>query len=1355
MPGEPLSLKELFLAALAVPPADRTDWLQRACGPDVALRQRLEQMLRAHDTPQSLLDRLAPAAEPGHAATADVAGPTSEQPGTLIGPYKLLQQIGEGGMGTVYMAEQSQPVQRKVALKIIKPGMDSRQVIARFEAERQALALMDHPNIAKVLDAGTTQDGRPFFVMELVKGAPITKYSDDRRLTTRERLELFLPVCQAIQHAHQKGIIHRDIKPSNVLVCIYDGKPMSKVIDFGVAKATGPKLTERTLYTEFGAIVGTFEYMSPEQAQLDQLDIDTRSDIYSLGVLLYELLTGTTPLERKRLKEVALLELLRLVREEEAPRPSTRLSTAEALPSIAANRGTEPKKLTGLVRGELDWIAMKALEKDRNRRYETANAFAADVQRYLHDEPVAACPPSFGYRFRKFARRNKVALAIAAATALAGVLALLGLFVSYAQIAAARHQADDNADHERAARGVADQAQKAAEQKAEESLQRLVRMTVAQGVRLMDEGNLLGSLPWFAEALRLDQGDPAREEIHRIRLAAVLRQCPRLVQVWAETDLAEFSPDSQRVVTANRNGTAARIWDAASGQPLSPPLRLDEGVADVIFRGQRCHAVTIKGTAARVWDVVSGEPMTPPLKHDSRVKMASFSPDGSRVATWCADDTVRVWEGPSCRLTTRPLRLERLADGVKQNMAPNAHSLRPWFTPDSHRLLLLTDKQVQVWDVAEGRLITTLDRGFFFSAAWSADGRRIATGSGFGPLLHLWDVTNGGRNMAVIRTDEDRDKAAAARPYGSGSPNGMCFSSDGRHLVSASNYGTAQVWDTATWKPRAPPLKHESRVNGAWFSPDGRDVLTASHDRTACIWAAATGERLTPPLLHCGPVEGAAFSPDGHLVLTWAVAPGGAGVVRLWDRAPAETVPPHKDSLPGLDWRRMEVEVVNYADGITVARLKGQPLRVWDWVTGKPLSAPLKPTDRVFYAEFSRDRSRLMTLSPGIIAQVWDPTTGQPVGPPHQGPHSYPHLSPDGRRMVSMGRENTTQVWDVVTGAPLGPPLKSACDTQFGQDTVFSPDGRWVLIREDATVRVWDGRAPQGIFLLPQHNEAVENAFFSSDSQRLLTCSHDGSVYVWDVATGRHHCPPLRHDRGLLGAAFSTDGRLVATLNQDALIRAWDVATGEPVTPRLPTMEYHSHFVRGHVVFSPGGDHLIGRMGDGRDRQLDLAPDRRPVRELIALAEVLSGHRIDPVSGLVPLEAESFQRAWTDLRARYPQSFASSRQAALAWHSAQAAACLGHKEWATAIGHLEHLIGAEPKQRRHYHNRGLARAELKQWDRAIADYSRAIELGLGGDEYQIRASRGDAYAVQGQWDKAAGDYAYAVQSSRDGGVLGL
>jgi eukaryotic-like serine/threonine-protein kinase len=421
-----LPLESIFFDALEkTSVAERTAFLDEACAGDADLRQSVERMLAAQSSVGDFLEQPAIVGD----ATVDYEPVICEEPGTVIGPYKLLQQIGEGGMGVVFMAEQDEPIQRTVALKIIKPGMDTRQVIARFEAERQALALMDHPNIAKVLDAGTTESGRPYFVMELVKGVPITKYCDDKQLPVRTRLELLLPVCQAIQHAHQKGLIHRDIKPSNVLVAEYDDRAVPEVIDFGVAKATAQKLTDRTMFTEFGQVIGTLEYMSPEQAKLNQLDIDTRSDIYSLGVLLYELLTGSTPFERKRLSEAPFDEMLRIIREEEPPKPSTRLSTVEGLPKIAASRDSEPKKLSGLIRGELDWIVMKALDKDRDRRYGTANSLAADIERYLNNETVEACPPSASYRFRKFANRHKLGVAAGVAVAAALLLGVGGTTV--------------------------------------------------------------------------------------------------------------------------------------------------------------------------------------------------------------------------------------------------------------------------------------------------------------------------------------------------------------------------------------------------------------------------------------------------------------------------------------------------------------------------------------------------------------------------------------------------------------------------------------------------------------------------------------------------------------------------------------------------------------------------------------------------------------------------------------------------------------------------------------------------------------------------------------------------------------
>jgi serine/threonine protein kinase len=417
----PESEKSIFLSALdRESRSEREAYLAEACGRDAALRQAVDQLIAAHESAENLLDRTpAPVAmvkeqlDAGYDSAAS-NGLAADRTGEVIGNFKLLEKIGEGGFGQVYVAEQSQPVKRRVALKLIKPGMDSREVIARFEAERQALAMMDHPHIARVFDAGTTSAGQPYFVMELVRGVPITQFCEQRQLTPRQRLELFIDVCQAVQHAHQKGVIHRDLKPSNVLVTLHDGVPVVKVIDFGVAKAISEPLTQSTIYTRFTQMIGTPPYMSPEQAELSGLDVDTRSDIYSLGVMLYELLTGTTPFDQQRLRMVGFDELRRIIRHEDPPRPSTRLSTLAQTATMAAGlQGADLRELTGMLKGDLDWVVMKALEKDRKRRYETAADFARDVRRYLDQEPVIARPPSPWYRFSKFAARNKVAITTA------------------------------------------------------------------------------------------------------------------------------------------------------------------------------------------------------------------------------------------------------------------------------------------------------------------------------------------------------------------------------------------------------------------------------------------------------------------------------------------------------------------------------------------------------------------------------------------------------------------------------------------------------------------------------------------------------------------------------------------------------------------------------------------------------------------------------------------------------------------------------------------------------------------------------------------------------------------------------
>jgi len=556
---------------------------------------------------------------------------TIERAGMRIGRYKLLEQIGEGGFGVVYIAEQIEPVQRQVALKVIKAGMDTKEVIARFEAERQALALMDHSNIARVLDAGATEAGRPYFVMELVRGIPITEFCDLKKLSPTERLELFMKVCQAVQHAHQKGIIHRDIKPSNVLVTLHDGTPAPKVIDFGIAKALGPKLTEKTLFTGFAHLLGTPTYMSPEQAELSGLDIDTRSDIYSLGVLLYELLTGVTPFDKEALAKAALDEVRRMIRETEPPKPSTRLRTlGEKLTEVAKRRHTEPPKLLHLVQGDLDCVVMKCLEKDRRRRYETANGLAMDLHRHLEQEPVVARPPSQSYKLRKFVRRNQRSVVAVSAVALVVFVAAI---VSTWQW----REAQTNNDRLEVALAKNE--------------------LVARAVSLRGGTFTIDGIGTMAIG---DYGDSTlREDLLNLPVWARDKLFERPTgSVRREITSAHFSPDQKWIAVGWLDGT---VWicEVQTGRFGIAPIRHDVPVNAVRFSPDgKILATGSVDKMIRIWDVRTGRQVAGPLKDTNSVVGLRFSENGKYLVSLALSNTLSIWRtGAWQRESTEVLKI--------------------------------------------------------------------------------------------------------------------------------------------------------------------------------------------------------------------------------------------------------------------------------------------------------------------------------------------------------------------------------------------------------------------------------------------------------------------------------------------------------------------------------------------------------------------------------------------------------------------------------------------------------------------------------------------------------------------------
>ncbi len=1166
------SIQSLLLEALEIPDlSERSQFLDQACGADASLRAELEELISAQAAAGQFLPEV-PTTGAGDMARVSAAAAAvrsgflsepslTESPGDRIGRYRLLQKIGEGGCGVVYMAEQQEPVRRMVALKVIKLGMDTHQVVARFEAERQALALMDHPNIAKVLEAGATDAGRPFFVMELVRGRKITSYCDERQCSTRQRLELFIQVCQAVQHAHQKGIIHRDLKPSNILVTERDGVPVPKVIDFGIAKATGGlELTDKTLFTAFEQFMGTPAYMSPEQAQLGELDIDTRSDIYTLGVLLYELLTGKTPFETKALLASGMDEMRRTIREKEPLKPSTRLrGQPEAeLTGTARCRRTEPVKLVRVVKGDLDWIVLKCLEKDRRRRYETANDLALDIQRHLSLEPVMARPPSRFYEFQKSVRRHKVGFLATAAVMLA---LALGLVSSTLELVRAR----------RAEQEQSRLRQEALQSRAlaEELVGRLER---DKAEMLFSSDNSSAAMAYLARRLRESRSD----SVAASRLVSAMIQRKFLLPMEAclrhdgFIESGRFSPDGTRVITASWDGTA-RVWDPASGALL---LRLELGGKGhwAGFSPDGATLVTTTDTGrVQLWEAATGRPRGEPWQYPSRVVSADFSPDGERIA---------VMSGKGAQV--RDIRSGRvLVSGFAHD--EEVQSVR--FSPDGQKIVTAAwDGTGRVWDANSGQPL----RGPFendrrmWTSEFSPDGRRILIGGG--RSARVYDAQSG---ELVAETARAEPEIYCAR-----------FSPDGRWIVTTCFDHTIRLWDAMSGAPASERVWLDDWARFADFSPDGRQILIHSGGSRARLWQLPLPAPAAIALQHgTNALEDLQFSSDSRFL-----ASADGLTARMWDlRSGRLAAPPFKvrEETP----RKILVELSPDGQWLAAASTYSTYAQIWNAHTGIPRTGRLSTRGLVCSLHFSPDNRHLATGSFNGEARVWDAETGQCLKVfTHTNDLCSARFSPDGTKIVTASRDKTARIWDVSTGRQTRL-LEHQDGVWFAQ---FSRDGNSIVTTSgDNAARVWDARTGRPRTPPIAHKAEVLRAEFSPDSQRIVTTSSDTTARIWSAETGQPAGEPLQHGGLVMLARFSSDGRRVITLADDHVVRIWDALSGQL---SAEPWSYGGRIFK--AASSPQGDWVAAACADGVVRLWEAPFPREPAPDWLPdLAEGVAGQR--------------------------------------------------------------------------------------------------------------------------------------------------
>jgi eukaryotic-like serine/threonine-protein kinase len=985
--------------------------------------------------------------------TTDQAKPTDAL--LWIGPYRLLRLLGHGGMGVVYLAEQHEPIRRQVAVKVIKPGTDTRAVIARFEAERQALALMDHPSIAQVYDAGSTQDGRPYFAMEYVAGLPLTAYCDRHRLSTRERLSLFIHVCGAVQHAHQKGVIHRDLKPSNVLVAVVDGQALPKIIDFGVAKATSQRLTERTMFTEVGALVGTPEYMSPEQADPSGLDVDTTTDVYSLGVLLYELLTGTLPFDPARVRRAAHDEIRRIIREEEPLRPSTRFTTQGASANeIATQRKTTVGGLRRELQGDLDWITLKTLEKDRRRRYPSASELAADLTRYLEDEPVAARPPGVGYRFAKLVRKHRALAAGAAAVLVALCAGLAATTAMFFRAERARAVA------ERQEREVARQAYAANLTLAE--LQLRESFAAAARERLFQCPPDLRGWEWQYLFHKTDASAA------RINANAIGSYYGQLRHPTAHRFAFVFTPDGTRL----RRVMAFSVheWDATTWKPIGAYWGQGEVLA-VSSQGDRLLSTSIwaGGNDLRLVDTRTQQVVLRLSGHEAPVTGAAFSPDGRRAASASLDHNVRVWDLATGRTVAT---LAGHTDSV-QNVQ---------FSPDGRWLASLSlDRTLRIWDGRTAQLKSTLEGqpGNLYAMAFSPDGQTLVSGSS--EAVFLWDVQTGKPRRALVGTQRAGLQAASA----------VAFSPDGSLIASGAQ--SVRFWDAATGELVASFPSIPAGVAALTFSHDGRHLVSGTRRGEGLVWNVPTfgGTVLRRTGEH---ISASALSADGaRMVITYGqtieVLDTGNGRTELaW----------HVEADPTDAQRALAIS----PDGKRLASGWGdRVLRIWDLSNGREVAALSGHTHRITSIDWSPDGDRVISGSLDSTARVWEVESRRAVAElALQDPVRVVDYSPDGRWIAigagsGLGSQgDPLQLRDARTTE-----LVAALPVPHGPlaGVAFSPDSARLAASTALRASVWDVATRRRIATLGRSGAAIT---FSPDGERILATGGP-AVSVSDART--------------------------------------------------------------------------------------------------------------------------------------------------------------------------------------------------------------------------------------------------------------